>query len=124
MQLKINENTYDLLTFTEQTNTFRMGYIFSMPIAYTNINDIKMAKEFDLINGDITTHFDGVEFDKYSVGADDIITYILYKEIGKRVDNLNAHMAQVDVDLEDISEAIDHLLFSNNEELLEEEEGE
>lgn len=88
MQLKIGDITFDLITFAEQTNTFRVNYIFSMPIAETQVDIIKSATEFELINGDTTTHFDGIEFDKYYVDSSSIITYTLYKEIGNRVDEL------------------------------------
>jgi len=88
MQLKIGDNIYELNSFAEQISTFRIDYIFSMPMAETEIHVIKSATEFELINGDTTTHFDGVEFDKYSVDSANVITYTLYKEIGKRVDEL------------------------------------
>lgn len=95
MQLKIGDNTFELLSFAEQTNTFRISYIFSMPIAETQIDIIKSASEFDLINGDTTTHFDGVEFDKYSVDSANVITYMLYREIGQRVDHLNSDVIEI-----------------------------
>ena len=95
MQIKIGDNIFDILSFTEQTNTFRISYIFSMPITETNINVIKSASEFDLINGETTTHFDGVEFDKYSVDSENVITYMLYKEIGQRVDHLNSDVTEI-----------------------------
>lgn len=110
MQLKIGDNTFDLISFTEQTNTFRIGYIFSMPIAETQIDIIKSASEFDLINGETTTHFDGVEFDKYSVDADNVITYTLYKEIGQRVDELNGKVSALEVSQQEQDDIIIELL--------------
>lgn len=109
MQLKIGDNTYELNSFSEQFNTFRIGYVFSMPIAETQIDVIKSASEFDLINGE-TTHFDGVEFDKYCVDSSNVITYTLYKEIGQRVDKLNGKVSALEISQQDQDDIIVELL--------------
>lgn len=96
MQIKIDNKLYELNTFSEQAYTARICYIFSMPMSQTDINIIKSATEFDLISGDVTTHYDGVEFDKYSINVEDIITYTMYKEIGKRVDGLDQKLAELE----------------------------
>ena len=96
MQIKIDNKLYELNTFSEQVYTTRISYVFSMPMSQTDINTIKSAAEFDLISGDVTTHYDGVEFDKYSIDVEDIITYTMYKEIGKRVDGLDQRLAELE----------------------------
>lgn len=110
MQIVIDKNTYNIDTFVEQTATTRISYVFSMPIAESNINDIKSSSEFDLVNGDITTHYDGVEFDKYSVTSDNIITFTLYKEIGKRVDDLSEKISALEISQKDQDDIIVELL--------------
>lgn len=110
MQIVIDKNVYNIDTFVEQTATTRISYIFSMPIAESNINDIKSASEFDLVNGDVTTHYDGVEFDKYSVTSDNIITFTLYKEIGKRVDELSVKLSALEVSQTEQDDIIAELL--------------
>lgn len=105
MQIKIDNKLHELISFSEQVYTTRISYVFSMLMSQTDINIVKSATEFDIISGDMTTHYDGVEFDKYSINTEDIITYTMYKEIGKRVDGLDQRLAELEQRLAELEQS-------------------
>lgn len=111
MQLKIGETTFELSAFVVQTAATSINYLIRMPLANTDINLIKSAKEFSIINGDNETFYNA-ECTQYRVykSETDEIEYTFYQEIGARVNELNEKVSLLEVSQQDQDDIIAEIL--------------
>lgn len=112
MQLKIGKKTFELSAFIRQESPTFINYLIRMPLAETDINLIKSAKEFSVVNGDSETFYTAecVQYRVYSVDDTETIEYTFYEEIGARVNELNERISALEVSQQDQDDIIVELL--------------
>lgn len=112
MQLKIGKKTFELSAFIKQESPTFINYLIRMPLAETDINLIKSAKEFSVVNGESETFYSAecVQYRVYSVDDTETIEYTFYEEIGARVNELNERISALEVSQQDQDDIIVELL--------------
>lgn len=119
MQLKIGKKTFELSAFIKQESPTFINYLIRMPLAETDINLIKSAKEFSVVNGDSETFYSAecVQYRVYTVEDTDTIEYTFYEEIGARVNELLNRVAELEQSQSDQDDIIMDILMSEESEV-------
>lgn len=136
MQLKIGKKTFELSAFIKQESPTFINYLIRMPLAETDINLIKSAKEFSVVNGDSETFYTAecVQYRVYSEPTSemkdlgngefelsatytDTIEYTFYEEIGARVNDLLNRIAELEQSQSDQDDIIMDILMSEESEV-------
>ena len=81
--------TFEINSFITQNFPTNVSYLIGMNLADTDINLIKSAKEFSIINGETETFFtaDCTQYKVYKAETDQI-EYTFVVEVGARVNEL------------------------------------
>lgn len=113
MQLKINDEVFELTAFIPQKAETYYNYLIRMPKADSEIFLIESAEEFTIISGESETYYPNVICTQYRVymnGDVKEIEYCFHQEVGKRVDELNERISALEVSQQDQDDIIVELL--------------
>lgn len=139
MQIKINDDPklYDIVSFIKQKGATRMDYFVTF--AFSDIKDadpnLEDVQSLTLINGDTTLIFHDLKLNSISISKNEsgnkVVIYDYYEEVGQKVSELASEIytvkdlvARIEEDEKLIKSALDYILFSDDEDLVDLEEDE
>lgn len=134
MQIKINDDPklYDITSFIEQKGVTRKDYLITFGHVTPNLVD---AKTLTLVNGDVVVEFKDLKLGNIYISDDSndnkIFTYDYYEEVSQKVSEMESKIdivkglvAKIEENEKLIKSALDYILFSDEEDLVDLEEDE
>lgn len=135
MQIKINDDPklYDIISFIEQKGVTRKDYLITFGQVTPDLVD---AKTLTLVNGDVVVEFKDLKLGNVFISNDNsddnkTFTYDYYEEVSQKVSELSSEIdivkdlvARIEEDEKLIKSALDYILFSDEEDLVDLEEDE
>lgn len=139
MQIKINDDPklYDIVSFIKQKSATRMDYFVTF--VFSDIEDanpnLEDVQSLTLINGDTILIFKDLKLGRIDISKDEsgskTVIYDYYEEVGQKVSELASEIytvkdliARIEEDEKLIKSALDYILFSDDEDLVDLEEDE
>lgn len=139
MQIKINDDPklYDIISFIEQKGVTRKDYFVTF--AFSNIEDanpnLEDVQSLTLINGDTIMIFKDLKLSRIDISKNEsgnkTVIYDYYEEVSQKVSELASEIytvkdliAKIEESEKLIKSALDYILFSDDEDLVDLEEDE